>query len=399
WWLGDLAGILAIAPPLLVLSQKKTRPPLLAQMAFPLVGFGAGFTLVAFFALWQIESQGSWPWGFLLAGLSFTALLSAYIEARKRAEASLREAQARLRLALQASNTGLWDWNLKANEVYFSPEWKHQLGYENHEIPNRYEEWEARLHPEDRTRTLNAVRASIKDPASAYEVEFRLRHKDGSYRWILARASLLQDPEGHAYRMLGSHTDITERKEAENQLAQLALYDRLTGLANRHWLEEELERALIAARRYEQKIAVMFIDLDRFKNVNDTLGHEAGDCLLKQAAERLRTQVRESDAVARLGGDEFVIVLINIARPEDVAQVARKILKVLSAPVDIGGDEIVLSASIGISLSPEDGSDVKTLLRHADAALYYAKEGGKNDYCFHTASLSARAHHRLTKLV
>jgi PAS domain S-box-containing protein len=116
-------------------------------------------------------------------------------------------------------NTGLWDWNLKANEVYFSPEWKHQLGYENHEIPNRYEEWEARLHPEDRTRTLNAVRASIKDPASAYEVEFRLRHKDGSYRWILARASLLQDPEGHAYRMLGSHTDITERKEAENQLA------------------------------------------------------------------------------------------------------------------------------------------------------------------------------------
>ncbi len=196
--------------------------------------------------------------------------------------------------------------------------------------------------------------------------------------------------------MLGSHTDITERKEAENQLAQLALYDSLTGLANRHWLEEELERALIAARRYEQKIAVMFIDLDRFKNVNDTLGHEAGDCLLKQVAERLRTQVRESDAVARLGGDEFVVVLIDIARPEDVAQVARKILRTLSAPVDLGGDEIVLSASIGISLSPEDGSDVKTLLRHADAALYYAKESGKNNYCFHTASLSARAHHRLT---
>ncbi|MGH8594461.1 MAG: EAL domain-containing protein [Gammaproteobacteria bacterium] len=374
-----------------------------------------------------------WPLGFLLAGLSFTALLSAYLEAqrkqgtflashrdleavvqvrtreltqaneqlraevseREHARASLREAQARLRLALRASNTGLWDWNLNTNKVYFSPEWKRQLGYEDHEVPNRYEEWQTRLHPEDREGTLNAVRASVENPACGFEMEFRLRHKDGSYRWILARASLLEDPKGTAYRMLGSHTDITERKEAEDQLAQLALYDSLTGLANRHRIEEELERALIASRRREQKIAVMFIDLDRFKDINDTLGHEAGDYLLKQVAARVRSEVRESDAVARLGGDEFVVVLNDIARAEDAANVARKILKTLSAPVEFGdANEIIVSASIGISVSPEDGSDVKTLLRHADAALYHAKEDGKGDYCFHTASLSARAEHR-----
>lgn len=179
-------------------------------------------------------------------------------------------------------------------------------------------------------------------------------------------------------------------KEAESQLAQLALCDGLTGLANRRWIEDELERALIASRRNRQKIAVMFIDLDRFKDINDTLGHEAGDSLLKRVAERLRPEVRESDAVARLGGDEFIVILIDISRPEDAANVARKLLRTLSAPMNLGGSEIVISASIGISLSPEDGSDAKTLLRHADTALYRAKEAGKNDYCFYTA-LALRA--------
>ncbi|MGH8508662.1 MAG: diguanylate cyclase domain-containing protein [Gammaproteobacteria bacterium] len=442
WWLGDFAGILVITPSLLVLSGEAYAKQLSQKMTFPLLGFGSGLTLIGFFALWQIERQAVeanlnaahsiWPWGFLLAGLAFTALLAAYIEThrreatllaarndletrvqartrelaqanrelraeiaeRERAEASLCDVQARLRLALQSSNTGLWDWNLTSNEVYFSPEWKRQLGHEDDKVPNRYEEWESRLHPEDRVRTLNAVRASIENPACGYEVEFRLRHKDGTYRWILARASLLQDAEGRAYRMLGSHTDITDRKEAEAQLAQLALCDGLTGLGNRRWIEEELERALIASRRNRQKIAVMFIDLDRFKDINDTLGHEAGDSLLKGVAERLRPEVRESDAVARLGGDEFIVILIDIARPEDAANVARKLLRTLSAPMNLGGTEMVISASIGISLSPEDGSDVKTLLHHADTALYRAKESGKNDYCFYAASLSARANSR-----
>ncbi len=271
-------------------------------MTFPLLGFGSGLTLIAFFVLWQIERQAVeaglnaahsvWPWGFLLAGLAFTALLAIYIEThrreatllaahsdletqvqartrelaqanrelrteiaeRERAEASLYEVQARLRLALRSSNTGLWDWNLTSNEVYFSPEWKRQLGHEDHAVPNRYEEWETRLHPEDRTRTLNAVRASIENPAYGYEVEFRLRHKDGSYRWILARASLLQDAEGRAYRMLGSHTDITDHRNDETQLVQLALCDGLTGLANRRWIEVEIERAIFASRRNRQKI-------------------------------------------------------------------------------------------------------------------------------------------------
>ena len=444
WWLGDFAGILVVTPSLLVLSGGAYTKQLSRKMTFPLLGFGSGLTLIAFFVLWQIERQAVeadlnaahsvWPWGFLLAGLAFTALLAIYIEThrreatllaahsdletrvqarthelaqanrelrteiaeRERAEVSLYEMQARLRLALQSSNTGLWDWHLTSNEVYFSPEWKRQLGHEDLGVPNRYEEWETRLHPEDRTRTLNAVRASIENPAHGYEVEFRLRHKDGSYRWILARASLLQDAEGRAYRMLGSHTDITDRKDAETQLAQLALCDGLTGLANRRWIEEEIERALIASRRNRQKIAVMFIDLDRFKDINDTLGHEAGDSLLKRVAERLRSEVRESDAVARHGGDEFIVILIDIARPEDAANVACKLLRTLSAPMKLDGAEIAISASIGISLSPEDGSDVKTLLRHADTALYRAKEAGKNDYCFYTESFSARAHERLT---
>lgn len=161
----------------------------------------------------------------------------------------------------------------------------------------------------------------------------------------------------------------------------------LTGLSNRRWMEETLERALAASRRNKQNIAVMFIDLDPFRDINDTLGHEAGDTLLKRVAERLPPVVRESDAVARFGGDEFIVILIDIARSEHASHVARRLLRTIAAPINLGASQIVIGASIGISLSPEDGSDVKTLLRHADSALYRAKKAGKNAYRFYSASL------------
>ena len=418
------------------------------------------------------------------------------ISTRKLIETALQQSQAQLQQAIRAGGVGLWDWNLATDEVYFSSEYKRQIGYAEDEFAPTFEEWASHVHPDDLPGALQAIKVHNDDPERfPYMVEFRFRHKNGSYRWIQARGMTLFDENGKPARMMGSHTDITERhekdemlnlssvvfesaeegilvtdaecrivmvnpaftvitgyspeevighnpsmmssghhdriffqnlwdeihkhgtwhgeianrhksgkhflewlsiravvdphgqtthyvgifsditerKEGEERMRYLAHYDALTGLPNRTLLLDRLQQAMAQMRRDHGRLAVMFLDLDRFKPVNDNLGHETGDRLLCEVAKRLQGCMRESDTVGRIGGDEFLLLLHNIEHQEDAALVARKIIDALEQPFDIDGHSVSISSSIGIALYPDHDSDESMLIKMADMAMYEAK--------------------------
>lgn len=306
----------------------------------------------------------------------------------------LHEVQQSLALAIRASNTGLWDWDIRGDKTYFSPEWKAQLGYQDDELPNEFSIWESLLHPEDRKSALARVRDFLSSDHAAYESEFRLRHRDGSYRWILARGEKQCDANGKPIRLLGSHIDVSERKQAEQNIQLLVNYDALTGLPNRILLNDRAGRLISAAQRDRTRVALLFLDLDRFKNVNDTLGHRMGDKLLIEVGKRLLAAVRDKDTAARIGGDEFVLMLAD-AEINGVAHVASKLLASISQPYQIDQHELVVTPSIGIAIYPDDGADFEALYRSADIAMYRAKHNGRNNFCFFTPQMQEISTRRL----
>lgn len=218
----------------------------------------------------------------------------------------------------------------------------------------------------------------------ASTITYRIVRRDGAVRWIAHGCRRVFGRNGRFMGRRASNRDITELKEAEEKIRQLAYYDTLTGLPNRRLLVDRLDHALAQARRFHRSLAVMFLDLDRFKLINDTLGHSSGDELLRQVATRLAACVREGDTVARPGGDEFVIVLTEVAQPQDAAGVARKVITAFDAPFPVAGQELRVTTSIGIAIYPIDGADdVDELMKKADMAMYRAKEAGRNGYRFY----------------
>jgi diguanylate cyclase (GGDEF)-like protein/PAS domain S-box-containing protein len=303
---------------------------------------------------------------------------------KKQAELLLQETETKLRLAIEMAELGFWEWNIETNEVYFSPQWKRQLGYQDHEVPHRIEEWESRIHLSDRARVVSQLHAYLRAPAADYEVELRFKHRDGTYRWIQARAQVVRDERGHALRMIGTHLDITDHKEREEQVRLFAQHDRLTKLPNRALTFDSAERWLSAAQRNGNLFAVLYMDLDEFKPINDTYGHHIGDEVLKEVALRLKGSFRSHDIVGRLGGDEFLVVVTQLDSALAAAHAAVHALHELSLPYRIGDLALHTSPSIGISMFPEDGTDIETLVRNADAAMYEAKQSGKGTYRFFT---------------
>jgi diguanylate cyclase (GGDEF)-like protein/PAS domain S-box-containing protein len=301
---------------------------------------------------------------------------------RKQAELLLQETETKLRLAIEIAQLGFWEWNLETNEVYFSPQWKKQLGYQDHEVPHRIEEWESRIHPADRARVMVQLHAYLRAPSADYEVELRFKHRDGSYRWIQARAQVVRDDGGHALRMIGTHVDISEHKEREEQVRLFAQHDRLTKLPNRALTFESAERWLSAAQRTGTLFAVLYIDLDDFKPINDTYGHHIGDEVLKEVALRLKSSFRSHDIMGRLGGDEFLVIVTQLDSALSAAHAAAHAVHELSLPYQIGDLVLQTSPSIGISTFPEDGTNIETLMRNADSAMYEAKQNGKGVYRF-----------------
>lgn len=293
----------------------------------------------------------------------------------------LRESEERYALAVRAANDGIWDWNLKTDEIYYSSRWKEMLGCREEEIGATSNEWFKRVHPDDYKQVQSDLVAHIKGLTPHFECEYRMRHSNGSYLWVLSRGLAVRDAKGAAYRMAGSQSDINARKLAEERLAHDAVHDALTGLPNRLLFLDRLQNRLDRTKRNANDLfAVMFIDLDRFKVVNDSLGHSVGDQLLVTVAGRLKQCLRPEDTVSRLGGDEFAILLDSVNNVGDARQVADRIKGQLKTTTLLGTIERSPSASIGIVIFTPQYSSAGELLRDADSAMYYAKSLGGNQH-------------------
>jgi len=295
----------------------------------------------------------------------------------KRAESVLRESEERYALAVEGALDGIWDWDLERERVYLSPRWKAILGYGPEDpIGEHPDEWLNRVHPDDLQRVRGEVEASIEGGRPHFESEHRVRHRDGTWRWARVRAVTVRDAGGRPVRIAGSLGDITERKVAEELLLHHALTDVITGLPNRSLLLDRLGIAIRRTARSGGSVAVLVLDLDGFKVVNDSLGHAVGDRLLGSVARRLEGCLRPSDTVARLGGDEYGVLVEDLRDAAEARAVAERVQDVLRESFDLDGRPVFTTASVGIAVGGE-GATPEALLRDADTAMYRAKSSGR----------------------
>jgi|GEM_PF-1246451 len=316
------------------------------------------------------------------------------ITERKRSDALLRASEERFRDVVDAAGEYIWETDAEWRLVFISNQVERTMGYTPSELIGR--QMMEFLPEEQVTRFNSHFVQHRRNPLEPFNpLELRLINKSGDQIWQQISGVPVVDDHGKIIGYRGASMNIHDRKMAEQKVEQLATKDALTGLPNRLLLNDRLEHAIVSAQRKEQLLALMFIDLDRFKTINDSLGHHVGDLLLKAVAERLSTCVRRGDTLARLGGDEFIVALYDLKTAEDATIVARKMLDSVSHPYMIEGRTLSTGCSIGISIYPSDGPDVTTLMRNADTAMYYAKEKGRNNYQFFSPEMNIRAVERL----
>ena len=325
------------------------------------------------------------------------------ISAIKHAEAALKESEERWKFAIEGAGDGVWDWNIQTGDAVFSRRWKQMIGYADNEIANDATEWSSRVHPDDLPKVMAALQDHMDGKTLAAKVEFRMACKNGEWLWILGRGMVVsRDAEGKPLRLVGTNTDVTERKAAAEKIEHLAFYDPLTELPNRRLSGDRLEQALTSSARHNRYGALMLLDMDDFKRLNDTMGHDVGDQFLIEVAHRLQSAVREGDTVARHGGDEFVVILEDLSddalAPMQAEQVAVKILKAVSEPYTLSmrGNEgestqrsYHCTSSIGITLFHGTTLSADELMRRADTAMYQAKAAGRNSLRFFDPDMQA----------
>lgn len=333
------------------------------------------------------NKQGDWKWvygcGSMVAYDENEKPLRAVgtladITARKLMEEDLRKNEQMWRFALEGAGDVVWVWDIPNNNVISSPHYKEILGYA---LEDELDSWENRVHPDDLTHSLDNARALKQGLLTSSIIELRVRCKDGSYKYMQVRSMVVEhDAEGHPSRVVGTNTDITTLKDHQQQLERIAHFDALTALPNRLLLAYRLQQALAQSQRRGQSIAVAYLDLDGFKAINDTHGHDIGDELLVRVSQRMKTALREGDTLARIGGDEFIAVLVDLDQAQDCKPVLDRLLDAASTPVSVDNLLLRVSASVGVTLYPGDGQDADELIRHADHAMYQAKQSGKNRY-------------------
>ncbi|UFS69291.1 EAL domain-containing protein [Geomonas sp. RF6] len=332
-----------------------------------------------------------------------------YILRSNRAIQDLRVSESRLSKAHRIARMGVWEWALQRDKLYWSKEVYLIFGINPAGFEVTYQSFIDTIHPSDKESFQRAMDRALSGNR-ILSVDNRIVLPNGDVRFCHTEGEVFYDAHGRATKIAGTVQDITERKRTEEQIRSLAYFDSITGLPNRLLFHDQLERAIAFAARHRRKVAVMFLDLDRFKEINDTLGHAAGDDLLKGIAGRLQQCLRGYDLVsrncalegsrgnstiARLGGDEFTVILQDIGGVQHVTTVARRILKAVAEPFSLGEVEICISASIGISIYPDDGNDSGALVKNADAAMYHAKKEGRNNLQFFTQAMNDAALERL----
>ena len=316
---------------------------------------------------------------------------------RVQSEEKLRKSEERFHLLTRATNDAVWDFDLLKNEYWLSEEFEKVFGYKLNETQTiELESWWLNIHPEERERVMLSFNETMNSDAQCWSEEYSFHRADGGYVFVLDRGYIIRNESGKAVRAIGTMMDITQRKQAEEIIRYQAVYDQLTGLPNRILFNERLLASLKQAKQTKKMLAVMFLDLDRFKKINDTLGHAAGDRLLESFAGRISDTLRSTDTVARWGGDEFTILLPDINCLEDAVKTAQRILHNLKPAFKLEGQPFHVSSSIGIALYPDDGEDAETLVKNADAALYRAKEMGRNNYQLYTSTINPQGSQLLT---
>jgi len=312
------------------------------------------------------------------------------------AKAALQENELRWKLALESTGDGVWDWNVQSGEEYFSKRLLEMYGFSETELHDRPDDLDSRTHPDDLAQMQRDRQAHFDGLTPAYHNEHRVRCKKGQWKWVLSRGMVIsRDAQGKPLRMIGTHTDITDRKTSEALIWHQAHFDPLTGLPNRNMLRDRLNQYLKKSKRDGQQLALLFIDLDHFKEVNDTFGHDSGDRLLIQAARRIQSCVREADTVARMGGDEFTVILSELSDTAHLERILQNMLQALEAVFQLGNEQVYVSASIGITLFPGDATAIEDLFKNADQALYVAKGAGRNRFSFFTPALQEAAQTRV----
>ena len=317
----------------------------------------------------------------------WAALLCASLESARLQEA-VRESEERYALASRATHDGQWEWNTRRGTLFLSDRSCTLLGLEPDPDPraDRQPEWEALIHPDDLTQIERSLRTAADDPSETVDCEFRAQIPDGSYRWMLTRAVGVPSAHGAVERVVGSLTDIHERRSLEHQLRENALYDSLTGLPNRRLFLDRLEHSLALWHRSATPFAVIFLDLDGFKAINDSLGHQMGDSVLREVGTRIADALRTVDTGARFGGDEFAILLHDV-ESADVMMVVQRVQAGFLAPLVLDGHEIAIRASLGVATSQVEYNCAEDVLRDADAAMYRAKTVGRGSVSFFDAAM------------
>jgi diguanylate cyclase (GGDEF)-like protein/PAS domain S-box-containing protein len=309
-----------------------------------------------------------------------------------KAEEALRESEDRYALAVRGANDGIWDWDLRTDLIYFSPRWKSMLGYSEKEIGENSSEWLARIHPEDTTQVRADLDAHLSGKKPYFESEHRIFHKNGRYHWVLARGLAVRDDRNTACRIAGSMTDITARKATEESLRHDAMHDPLTGLHNRSYFVDQLIRSIERTKRHpEYQAALLLMNLDRFRLVNDSLGHGRGDQLLIAIAQRLKASLRLGDTIGRFGGDEFVILLEDIHSVNEAKLIAGRLQEEIAQPFDLNGQDVFTTVSIGMVFITRDYDRAEDLLRDADTALHQAKANGRSRYQIFESDMHTRS--------